>query len=213
MKKAMLGILTVFAVAAVSQAAVIRQWNPAATISGIPDPFASDDPFVQAIHTDPLADGVGSTWRVTVLDVSVDIDPFAGVALELGTPVSTSGPLYFSSSTPGQPNLGYQSGAGSFVLQGGGSFPLTAPEGATVRIVLFGNEDGPVGPAYSWIASAPLTLPTIADDPPPPGSTNVTFSFADSEWQAIPEPGTVAVMLMGGLGLLVSRRRRVKAGA
>ncbi len=214
MKKVLIVFLAVFAVAAVSQADVIRLWNPDIVFGGIPDPSTSGDPLVQGIHGEALADDGGNTWQVWVVNLDdVSIDPFTGVGLELGTPVNELGPLYFSSNTPSQPNLGYQSGAGSFVLQGGTNFPLRAPEGATIGVVLFGNSDGPTAPEYSWILSAPLDLPSYgADFTPAPEDLEIAFSFAGSEWQAIPEPGTVAVMLMGGLGLLVSRRRRVKAG-
>mgnify|MGYP003573283988 CR=1 FL=1 len=112
----------------------------------------------------------------------------------------------FDSSTLGEVDettaltLGWITGFGYTV--NAGSF--TVNELDTVSAVLY---DAPSsGSALNFIVSAPVVVPDLTD-PIAPGSNEVTFDFSGSSWEAIPEPATIGLMGIAGLGMFLARKK------
>jgi hypothetical protein len=123
-------------------------------------------------------EGEGVGWQI-------DIALFGSQAL--------SPPLVENAGTAA--NYGWYDGYG-FAIAG---FSFNAFEGETVVMRIFDATNK--GAATAYLDSLPLTLPDITD-PPPPGAFDVTFEF-----EAVPEPSTVGLMGLAGLGLFLCRER------
>ena len=92
-------------------------------------------------------------------------------------------------------NLGWYVGNGYYV--GGFQFDAVEQESVVMRIF-----DGTV----NYLDSQPIVLADI-EGTPGPNDFDVTFDFTGSEWVAIPEPATIGLMGIAGIGMFLARRK------
>jgi len=85
-------------------------------------------------------------------------------------------------------------------------FGFEANEADTVVFRLYDNAD--VSLATMFVESQPYALPTIPQRPVPTGAADLTFTFGpNAQWQTIPEPATIGLMGIAGMGLFLARRK------
>ena len=95
-------------------------------------------------------------------------------------------------------------GAGWFGALGGyvvGGFAVTDQETQSIAVRYY-NE----AKSY-FIDSQPIVLPDLTD-PIAPGADELGVDFSGQNWVAVPEPATIGLMGIAGLGLYLSRRKR-----
>lgn len=92
-------------------------------------------------------------------------------------------------------NYGWYDGSGYYV----GGFQFTAEDVQDVVMRIFSDN------GYA-LDSQVLSLPDLPGNPGP-GETNVQFDFTGSTWVAVPEPATIGLMGIAGLGLFLARRK------
>ena len=85
-------------------------------------------------------------------------------------------------------------------------FNFVVQEGQDVVMRLF--NDVPAGSQTHYLDSQAFSLPDLDDANPPSGAQlEVAFDFTGSTWQAIPEPATIGLMGIAGLGMFLARRK------
>jgi hypothetical protein len=130
-----------------------------------------------------LGDDFGSGWAV---DIAV-----AGSDPQVASLVPDAGS-----------NSGWYDGYGYYILP----FPFIADENENVVMRLFNNADQSA--ALKYMDSDAFLLPDLNDDEPPSAAAlAVNFTWAASEWKVIPEPATIGLMGVAGLGMFLARRK------
>ena len=114
--------------------------------------------------------------------------------------LSTDGGTSFS-ALGSSPSFGWNSGM--FFVN---NFNFSADEGDNV--VLRAYADTSLGANTAYIDSYAGPLADL-DDGTPPGATdlNVTFGNTDAQWTVVPEPATIGLMGIAGVGLFAARRK------
>jgi len=92
-------------------------------------------------------------------------------------------------------NYGWYDGYGFYI----GGFNFTAFEGESVIMRMFNATT--MGAATAYMESYPVLLPDI-EGAPAPGVFDVTFEF-----ETIPEPSTIGLMGIAGLGMFLTRKK------
>ena len=81
-----------------------------------------------------------------------------------------------------------------------------ADEGSSVVVRAWA--DTALGANTAYIDSYAGPLADLDDGvPPAPGSTDVTFGSTDAQWTVVPEPATIGLMGIAGVGLFAARRK------
>ena len=98
----------------------------------------------------------------------------------------------------GADNFGWNTGFGYTI----NTFSFTVEELDSVTLTMY---DAPTsGGAGNFIVSAPIVVADLTD-PIAPGSNEYTFDFSGSTWEAIPEPATIGLMGIAGLGMFLGK--------
>jgi len=139
---------------------------------------------------------------------SISVTPWATIA----TMVASGGWNWATNSAAPSAPLQVTGGAnGLWSYNGGASFILAGPgAGSTIQIVVIGwNNAGSIGSSADIGWSNPFNYLTGANASDPNGTTVFSSSGANQFGVApIPEPSTIALAGLGGLSLLLFRRRK-----
>lgn len=145
------------------------------------------------------ASGWGAGWYAEVFNITDN----GGLGFSAPSDVTSlySTEMFLAAGGPGiSPILGEYGG----YMQDIGTFGA-ATDLDNVQMVLYNNADKNLATWY--ITSLALALPD-APDTPDPDAVKVTFDFTGQTWQAIPEPATVLLFGIGGMGAWLLRRRQ-----
>lgn len=83
------------------------------------------------------------------------------------------------------------------------SFNFTATDEDSIAMRLY--DASSIGGASWFIDSIATVLPDNPDQAPP--TTPIAFDFTGQSWQAIPEPATIGLMGIAGLGMFLARKK------
>ncbi|MFA5689415.1 MAG: PEP-CTERM sorting domain-containing protein [Kiritimatiellales bacterium] len=125
--------------------------------------------------------GTGSDWYICALyEDGTEIVDFNGIA------------------------MGFYAGYG-YVLNGSS---FSALENETVFLRYYNDVNESLATYY--IDSDSHLLPDLEGIiNPGDGLTSIAFTFGNSTWQAVPEPGTILLLIFGGIGTYLVRRNRM----
>jgi hypothetical protein len=124
-------------------------------------------------------------------------DAAAGAGWEYNLVNIDTGSIFSGDALAAIVSYGWYDSNGGYLL---GGYSFSADEGATVAMQVFNSDS-------SWsITSSSVLLPTVGSTPAP-GSTDVNFDFSASDWQVVPEPATIGLMGVAGLGMFLARKK------
>ena len=179
MKKVIVG-LVVAAIASVASAELIN-WAPSAllTVEGT----VVEAGWVIQMFQDVNSDNTGTWYDELVLDNSG---------------LSTTDDILFGAST-----LSMDAGGGNVVISTLANVSVDA--GNNLYSVIFNSADMATATAYAVFESTPYVVSAGSGVSLPNGTMGV--GAAAGSWQAIPEPATVGLMGVAGLGLFLARKK------
>jgi len=163
------------------------------------------DPFVILIPLQGIpeedATGYGVGWYAEAFNLT-DAGSLGWTTGDLNSIFSTE--IYSALFGPGNSPVEYGDiGLGGYMLGEAAFTPATDLD--SVQVVMYNNADKNL--ATKYITSLVYALPD-APDSPDPDAVKVTFDFTGQTWQAIPEPTTVLLFGIGGMGAWLLRRRQ-----
>ena len=148
--------------------------------------WSSQVTYAQPSFAQPSVGGEGTGWQVDVA---------------LAGSLATAPSLAEAAGAVGQ--FGWYDGYGYDVP--GFNFDAVENDAVVMRLFNAGAKAG----ATHYLDSVAIVLPDFDDGvPPAAGALNVTFDFAGAQWQAIPEPTTIGLMGIAGLGMYLARRKK-----
>lgn len=142
--------------------------------------------------------GYGAGWYVEAFNVTQN----GGLAFTMGDVNSIYSTIMLGDPSGVSPVLG-EYGTGGYILDNA-IFGI-AKDLDQVQLVMYDNADKSLASMY--LSSVVLALPD-APEVAGPTDINVNFDFTGQTWQAIPEPATVLLFGIGGMGAWLLRRRQ-----
>jgi hypothetical protein len=146
----------------------------------------------------------GEAWNYTINSITTTPDIGGGNDPAIGAVTWAAELLRVSDDTVLETTsiLGYQGPGVGYFVQGLVTDPIV--EGTTVYMTLYNNIDA--NSATYFMESAPYDLQDL-DNPWSSPADQVNIDFSGSSWVAVPEPATIGLMGIAGIGMFLARRK------